>query len=55
MVPYCDAFLLEPHCAGADDKRSGPLYAWDAAWCAALARSGRDEEADSGRRKVEEE
>lgn len=53
VVPYYDEFLLEPRYAGAGDSELDP-YDWDAAWCAALAWSGRDEGASGGQRKVEE-
>lgn len=53
VVPYYDEFLLEPRYAGADDSELDP-YDWDAAWCAALAWSGRDENAGGGQQKVEE-
>lgn len=53
VVPYYDEFLLEPRYAGADDDELDP-YDWDTAWCAALAWSGRDENAGGGQQKVEE-
>ena len=52
-VALWDEFLLEPRYAGADDSELDP-YDWDAAWCAALAWSGRDEGASGGQRRVEE-
>ncbi len=52
-VALWDEFLLEPRYAGAGDSELDP-YDWDAAWCAALAWSDRDEGASGGQHKVEE-
>ena len=48
-----DEPLLSPDCIGCKEENLD-FYDWDAAWCAAAAWAGRDEDASAGKQRVEE-